>query len=74
LFLFDVDEPASSALVGRVLPHRFDALLKEGVVTASHQLGDSLDVVVDGPEVFNGVERHDLEEKWLRCNSYRLAY
>ena len=62
LFLLNVDEPASSALVGRVLPHRLDAVLEEGVVATGKQLGDSLDVVVDGPEVFNGVERHHLEK------------
>ena len=63
LFLLNVDEPASSALVGRVLPHRLDAVLEEGVVATGKQLGDSLDVVVHGPEVFNGVERHHLEKE-----------
>ncbi len=61
--LLDVDEPTTSALVGLVLPHRLDALLEEGVVATGQQLRDFLDVVEDGPEVFDGVERHNLEKK-----------
>ncbi len=61
--LLDVDKPTSSALVGLVLPHRLDALLEEGVVATGQQLRDFLDVVEDGPEVFDGVERHHLEKK-----------
>ena len=39
-----------------VLPHGLDALLEEAVVGSNLEFGGNLDVVVQRPEVLNGVE------------------
>jgi len=57
----EADEPASSFLVGGVLPHWLDPFLEEAVVAADLELGRHLDVVVQRPKVFHRVKVDD----WL---------
>jgi hypothetical protein len=53
LFQFDVPP--------LILPHGLDAFLEEGVVATSSEPAGQLDVVVEGPEVF------DLKDKNTSC-------
>lgn len=59
LLLGERDQPASAAFVPLVLPHGLDAVLKQGVIAAGHEVAGQLDVVVEGPEIFHRVELGD---------------
>lgn len=65
LAFVEVEEPTTSLLVAAVFPHGLDARLEQRVVAPNGKLAGHLYVVVERPEVFNSVERGDLQKVLL---------